>query len=453
MRDLIKRNITGRIVLVLFIMTNIIYSIMLIVSIPKVMSFSGGMKILDMMPAGYTMEYVTTLLDALGEKGRAAYLYNQIPLDMIYPLLFGVSYCLVFAYILNKLGKLDGAWFYLALLPLLAGAFDYCENIGIISILNSYPTISESMVRTTSIFSVLKSLISTIFFIILIIYLIFLAVKKFRPGKLMLLVLLFWSAESCAHSEPQALKYGDCNSAGKYYSIRGIKIYCEIYGSGKPLLMIHGNGGSISAFKNSIPYFANKYRVIVADSRAQGKSADPCDSLSFEMMADDEAALLDSLHIDSAYVLGWSDGGINALLLAMRHPEKVIKLASTGANLWPDSTAIIPSLWRHDKSRFDSTNPQNLKSPEEKNDWKLFLLDWYQPNIDLPSLHAIQCPSLIIGGDHDLIRVEHTTQIYQNIPNACLWILPNSGHGTLIDYSDEFNRKVDEFFTMPFHKF
>jgi pimeloyl-ACP methyl ester carboxylesterase len=141
------------------------------------------------------------------------------------------------------------------------------------------------------------------------------------------------------------IPYGNNLRDGKFYNVRGIKIYCEIYGSGKPLLMIHGNGGSISSFKNNISYFSKKYKVIVADSRSQGKSKDGNDSLSFEMMADDdEAALLDVLHIDSTYVLGWSDGGINALLLAMRHPEKVIKLASTGANLWPDSTAIISSV-------------------------------------------------------------------------------------------------------------
>ncbi len=250
----------------------------------------------------------------------------------------------------------------------------------------------------------------------------------------------------------QTIPYGNNSAAGKYYSIRGIKIYCEIYGSGKPLLMIHGNGGSIAAFKNNIPYFSKKYKVIVADSRSQGKSKDENDSLSFEMMADDEAALLDALNIDSAYVLGWSDGGINALLLAMRHPEKVIKLVSTGANLWPDSTAIIPSLWKEDKANYDSLKDNHFTTAAAKNDWKLFLLDWFQPNISLDALHEIKCPSLIIGGDHDLIKIEHTVLIYQNIPSAYLWIVPNSGHATLIEHKDEFNKIVDDFFTNPFHK-
>src|SRR6185312_16254648 len=218
------------------------------------------------------------------------------------------------------------------------------------------------------------------------------------------------------------------------------------------LLMIHGNGGSIASFQENIPYFSKKYKVIVADSRSQGKTKDVNDSLSFEMMADDEAALLDALHIDSAYVVGWSDGGIVALLLAMRHPEKVMKLVSTGANLWPDSTAIVPSLWKEDKFNCELSKNKRFTTLREKNDWKLFLLDWFQPNISLNSLHSIKCPSLIIGGDHDLIRIEHTVLIYQNIPQAYLWIVPNSGHGTLIEHKDEFNKIANDFFTNPFQR-
>src|ERR1700761_4335393 len=145
----------------------------------------------------------------------------------------------------------------------------------------------------------------------------------------------------------QTIKYGDNPAAGKYYDVRGIKMYAEIYGTGKPLLLIHGNGGSISAFSQTIPYFSKKYQVIAVDSRAHGKTIDTKDSLSFEMMADDFAALLDKMHIDSAYVIGWSDGGINAILMAMRHPEKVIKFAATGANLTPDSLGIIPKEWNN----------------------------------------------------------------------------------------------------------
>ncbi|HSN09710.1 MAG TPA: alpha/beta hydrolase [Hanamia sp.] len=264
-------------------------------------------------------------------------------------------------------------------------------------------------------------------------------------------LLLFLFAFTKPTYSQAKIDYGNNKEAGKYYSIRGIKMYEEEYGSGKPLLLIHGNGGSISSMSSIIPFFSQHYKVIVTDSRAQGKSTDPGDSLSFEMMADDEAALLDKMHIDSAYVIGWSDGGIVALVLAMRHPDKVIKLASTGANLWPDSTAIIPSLWRSDKAYYQSMKLKKRTTAKEKNDWKIFMLDWLQPNIPLNALHSIHCPSLIICGDHDLIRLEHTVKIYQNIPQAYLWVIPNSGHGTLIEHTHEFDKEVNDFFEKPFN--
>jgi pimeloyl-ACP methyl ester carboxylesterase len=251
----------------------------------------------------------------------------------------------------------------------------------------------------------------------------------------------------CSFAQETNVPYGNNPIAGKYYEIRGIKMYCEIYGSGRPLLLIHGNNGSINSFKHNIPFFASRYKVIVADSRAQGNSKDPGKTLTFEMMSDDYAALLDALNIDSAYVVGWSDGGINALLLAMRYPEKVIKLAATGANLNPDATAFAPGVWESGKKYYDAHKNQVWRTEKEKNEWKLFLLDWNQPDISLSALHAIHSPSLIICGDHDLIAIEHTVQIFQNIPQAALWIVPCSGHSTLIEHADEFNRTVDDFFS------
>lgn len=263
-----------------------------------------------------------------------------------------------------------------------------------------------------------------------------------RPYFILLLLLCTY----IFYTPGQGVHYGHSKVAGRYYNIRGFKMYCEVYGRGKPLLMIHGNNGSISTFASIIPYFSQKYKVILADSRAQGNSTDNKDSLTFEMMADDEVALMNSLHIDSAYVLGWSDGGVVALLMAIRHPEKVIKLVSSGANLRPDSTAIDPALWKSQREIYNTSKNKVLISDRDKNNWKIFLLDWLQPNIPLSATRTIRCPALIIGGDHDIIPVKHTTQIAQNIPNATLWIVPHSGHATLIEHTNEFNKKVDAFF-------
>lgn len=178
MRNLIKDKLNGELVILLFAVTSIVYTIMLTITIPQVMSYSGGMKLLDMIPAGYDAAYVDALLNAIGEKGRDAYLFNQIPVDMVYPLFFGVSYCLIFAYILKKLEKVDSKLFYICFLPLLAGLFDYCENIGIITLLKSYPDNSKLLAQTTNVFSVLKSSFTTIYFILLISSLIVLGFKK-----------------------------------------------------------------------------------------------------------------------------------------------------------------------------------------------------------------------------------------------------------------------------------
>jgi pimeloyl-ACP methyl ester carboxylesterase len=244
--------------------------------------------------------------------------------------------------------------------------------------------------------------------------------------------------------------YGRDSSKGKYYSVRGFKMYCEIYGEGQPLLIIHGNGGSINNFVYQIPYFARKYQVIVADSRAQGKSADGGDSLSYEMMADDYAALLDALKSDSADVTGMSDGGINGLLLAIRHPEKVKKLAVTGANLTPDTTAVNQDVIDLITPSYTGLKNKVSKTPTEKAQWKLLRLLVDEPHISLPALEAIKCPTLVIGGDHDILKPAHTLLIFQHIPHAYLWILPNSGHSTPIVYKDDFNKNVDDFFSRPY---
>ncbi len=250
----------------------------------------------------------------------------------------------------------------------------------------------------------------------------------------------------------QTLPYGSNKDAGKYYTLRGFKMYCEIYGEGQPVLIIHGNGGSIMNFGTNIPYFSKKYKVIVADSRAQGRSADPGDSLTYEMMADDLAALLDQLHVDSADVIGWSDGGINGLLLAMRHPEKVKKLAVTGSNLQPDTTAVPQEIWDMVRPEYAKIKTKKFgdMTPAEKQSFKLMRLLCDQPHIPFADLHVIKCPSLIIGGDHDVIKPRHTLMIAENIQHSYLWILPNSGHSTPIAYSDLFNKTVDDFFSKPF---
>ena len=180
---ILEKNISGKKVLSLFILTNVIYLFMLMVTIPKTMGFSNGMKLLDMLPTGYNQDYVNELFRTLGENGRDIYLTNQLPVDMIYPLLFGLTYSLLLAYFLKKLNKLKHPFTYLCLLPIIAGIADYLENFGIITMLNSYPDLTETTVNATNTFSVIKSVSTSMFFIALIVVLIILGIKFVKRNK------------------------------------------------------------------------------------------------------------------------------------------------------------------------------------------------------------------------------------------------------------------------------
>lgn len=174
---LINKNNSGRIVLGLFILTNIVYLLMLTITIPNTMIFSNGLKILDMMPLGYDLNYVHDLFSALGNNGRAYYLNKQLALDMIYPMLFALSYSLILLYFLKKLNKLNTSLKYLSLLPGIAGFADYLENLGIILMLKGYPDLTDVVVKSTNFCSLTKSLSTTLTFIVLIIMLIILSIK------------------------------------------------------------------------------------------------------------------------------------------------------------------------------------------------------------------------------------------------------------------------------------
>ncbi|MEJ7589844.1 MAG: alpha/beta hydrolase, partial [Ferruginibacter sp.] len=170
---------------------------------------------------------------------------------------------------------------------------------------------------------------------------------------------------------------------------------------------------------------------------------------NYEMMADDLNALLNELHLDSCYVIGWSDGGVNGLLLAIRHPEKVKKLAVTGANLWPDTTAVEPSLYHWLANAVDSLSKVK-QTIEIKSQYKLMAMMIKEPNITLEQLHTIKCPTLVIGGDHDALLPKHTLLIADAIPQSYLWIIPKSGHSTPVNYSKQFNETINDFFKKPY---
>jgi pimeloyl-ACP methyl ester carboxylesterase len=238
--------------------------------------------------------------------------------------------------------------------------------------------------------------------------------------------------------------YGDNPQAGRVFTHDGVRLYYETYGSGPPLLIIHGNGASIASLSGQIDDFKARYRVIVMDSRDHGKSGDSPVPLTFEAMSDDLAALLDETHAGPAYVLGWSDGGIEALLLGIRHPDKVRMIAAMAANLEPDGT--FPEFLGPSPAA-GSTPPADAKRARSL---RVERLDRDEPHIRPEALEAITAPTLVLASDHDAIRDEHTLLIYHHLKNAQLAIFPDATHMIPIDDPARFNATVERFFSTPF---
>lgn len=183
MNALFPKKISGRTVFHWLILTNVIYAGLLLGTIPDVMRFSDGKALLDMRPLGYNPEEVRDLLTTLGNEGRSRYLYTQIPLDMLYPGLFAITYSLLMVFILRQFPSIHPGTYSLSYLPILAGLSDYAENIVIILLLNGFPDFSDYLAALSNVFSLAKSLFSSLYFMALIILAFLLALQYMQKQR------------------------------------------------------------------------------------------------------------------------------------------------------------------------------------------------------------------------------------------------------------------------------
>jgi pimeloyl-ACP methyl ester carboxylesterase len=257
--------------------------------------------------------------------------------------------------------------------------------------------------------------------------------------------------QATAATQLAANAYGGNSAAGNTFVFNDNRFYYETYGGGLPLLLIHGNGQSINSFKGQIEALSRRHKVIAMDSRGQGKSELGTTALTYEQMSEDVNALLDHLELDHVKVLGWSDGGIIALLLTIHHPDKVSMLAVMGANLEPDAAypwALDGVVRMRKRVTADLAHSNNSKPLQ----LQLQLLDLLgnQPHIPLADLTRIQVPTLVMAGDRDVIRDEHTLRMFHAIPRSQLAIFPGATHMIPVQDPPRFNRTVLDFFDKPF---
>jgi pimeloyl-ACP methyl ester carboxylesterase len=261
---------------------------------------------------------------------------------------------------------------------------------------------------------------------------------------------------SC-HTDTQKIVYGSNN--GKVMRILNTNIYYEEYGKGMPLILLSGGGldRSIKDYEKCIPELAKHYRVIAPDTPGQGRSELP-DSLTYEVITEFMSHFIDSLKLDSAYVMGFSDGGIVGILLAEKRPDKVKKVIASGPNNGIRGAALPPG------TPLDSVKPMSLTMFEKVNkamideymkklprDWKKYQHDLdkmvYAKEYFSDSVYSrIHIPVMIALGDNDLVSIEHGNEMHQKIKGSQFCVLPNTTHEVFTERPELITRIAMDFF-------
>ena len=213
-------------------------------------------------------------------------------------------------------------------------------------------------------------------------------------------------------------------------------------GTGFPLILLHGNGEDGSYFAHQMEPFSEHFRVIAVDTRGHGQTPRGKAPFSIRQFAEDLYGFLNRLGIDKAHILGFSDGGNIAMVFAMTHPDRVEKLVLDGANL--DARGVKAKIQIPIEIGYRIANLFAKKKPEARKKAELLGLMVNDPNIKPEELATIQCPTLVVAGDKDMIKDEHTRLIARSIPGAQLTILPGS-HFVANENPEAFNQAVLNF--------
>lgn len=259
---------------------------------------------------------------------------------------------------------------------------------------------------------------------------------------LKLIAILFLSASSVLTTNITNHSYNQnhMQDSHGFANVNGITMYYEIYGEGRPLVLVHGGGSTIqSTFATIIPLLSKKYKVIALELQAHGRTSDRNAPESFEQDADDVAALLKYLSIEKADLMGFSNGGNTIMQVAIRHPQVAGKLVIASAfykregmmkglfeGLQQATLADMPAGLK--QAFLKVTNDNNkLQTMFEKDKQRMLTFkDWKEED-----LARIKSPSLVIAGDHDVMTTAHTVELSQKISNAKLLIVPGN-HGSYI---------------------
>jgi pimeloyl-ACP methyl ester carboxylesterase len=232
--------------------------------------------------------------------------------------------------------------------------------------------------------------------------------------------------------------------------VNGIKIWYAEFGAGDPVILLHGGLANSAYWGHQVPVLAKRYRVIVMDSRGHGRSTRNAEPYGYDLMASDVLGLMDYLKIPKAAIVGWSDGAILGLDIAINHPDRLTKLFAFAANSDPSGVADIDKspVFNAYIARAEKEYERLSPTPHE---YKSFLAQitkmWEtQPNFTAAQLNAIEVPTWIVDADHDeAIKRENTEFMAREIPNAGLLLQPEVSHFSFLQDPAQFTADVMHF--------
>lgn len=253
-----------------------------------------------------------------------------------------------------------------------------------------------------------------------------------------------WLQLPATPSLPKSVKSG-------YVSIHKAKLWYAIFGHGEPVILLHGALTNSNYWGNQVPALAKHYQVIVIDSRGQGRSSNDNQPYSYNLMASDVIDVMNFLHIKKAAIVGWSDGAIIGLTLAIHHPERLTKLFAFGANSKPEGikegvmeNSVIKECLARSAKEYEELSP----TPNNFNDLlnQLEKMMQSQPNFTSKELQSITTRTWIVDGDHEeAIKRSDTEYLANEIPQASLLLLPETSHFAMLQDPILFNKALLHF--------
>jgi pimeloyl-ACP methyl ester carboxylesterase len=241
---------------------------------------------------------------------------------------------------------------------------------------------------------------------------------------------------------------------GEYVELPGVKTWYEVEGEGDPVLLLHGGFCTNETWGPQRADFAAHHRIFLPERRAHGHTPDVEGRLSYHDMAEDTIDFLTSVVRYPAHLVGWSDGGIVALLVAIARPELVRKIVVTGANFKPapeiGMAEMLGELHADAPEMAIFRTMYEAASPDGAEHWpvvvgKMAELFRTEPDISIEDLGRISAPTLVLVGDDDVVALEHTIELYRAIPNSELAVVPGTSHGHFMEKPSLVNRIVLDF--------